>query len=135
MSSSKSLFLIPAFIASGIAGAQTLTCPEKIETSSTLASTAPEWTASVDTRPNPYSRLSVTSGRPEEEAYLVPDSNTKSQMTWIVPAGQQYWAVCHYLNSNIRLVQQVPPGVGQCTLRSRPIGAKATYPDNKLVCK
>lgn len=135
MSFSKSLLLIPAFIASGIAGAQTLACPEKIETSSTLASAVPEWKTSVDPRPNPYSRLSMTSGPPEEEAYLVPDSNTKSQMTWIVPAGQQYWAVCHYLNSNIRLVQQVPAGARQCTLLSKPIGAKATYPDNKLVCK
>ena len=147
MSSNKSVLLLPTLslpfllaalsLASTVASAaeNTLTCPEKIAAVSTLANPPPGWKTTTDARPNPFSRISMTSGPPEEEAFLAPDSDTKTAMTWQVPAKQQYWVVCHYHHSSLRLTQQIPANAKQCTLQIKSAGSKATQHDNKLVCQ
>ncbi len=131
----RPLLAIIALSFSGICFAQTFSCPDKTESSSALVDDYPEWKAFADTRPHQFNRISLTAGPPEQEAFLVPDTSTKMQIGWNLNAGQQYWAVCHYLSSSIRLVQQLPANLKQCSVRFIPVGGKATQQDHRLVCK
>lgn len=139
MSSNKlhAVFLSALVMAgSGACFAQTFTCPEKIEPpAATSIDNYPGWKSFSSTRPQYFDRISLTSGSPDQEAFLVPDFDTKKQSGWNLTVGEEYWVVCNYLSSNASLAQRLPANLKQCSVKRKSVGTKATQEENVLTCK
>lgn len=121
---------------SGICFAQTFSCPEKIEPPAAASiDNYPGWKSFSSARPQYFDRLSLTSGSPDQEAFLVPDFDTKKLSGWNLNAGEEYWVVCNYLSSNVSLAQRLPANLKQCSVKLRAVGTKAMQQGNTLICK
>lgn len=124
-----------AFIYSGLSAADTFICPERIEATSSLSASHTDWVAVQAPLPQYFERISLTSGPPEQQATLVPDSSTKRSMLWKLSDKDDYWVACHYLFSNVLLTRKVPHGLSECSVKLLPAGTKAVQQDRSLVCR
>jgi hypothetical protein len=133
--SPKKLGILSLLCFSGISVAQTLLCPEEITIHASLKQQYPGWQQFNELSPNYFSNLSLASGSPDQNATLVPDVTTTTEIAWNLAAEQEYWVVCHYLSSGVGLTQKIPASSKRCRQEVKKVGAKATQPDNKLVCE
>lgn len=118
-----------------VCSAQTIFCPEQIKTPSPSFEDYPGWKTFTSSQPQYFEQISITSGSPDQEATLVPDIDTKKQVGWTISEGEEFWVVCHYLSSNIRLAQRLPSGIRQCTVKLKSVGTKSVQQTNELTCK
>ena len=125
-----------ALVFSDACSGQTFSCPDKIDTSEALAGAHPSWKTFNDAQPHYFTRISLTSGAPDQKAVLVPDISTKKLIGWTLTANQEYWVVCHYLSSGILLSQSIPAkNISQCSVQLKSVGTKATQQATDLICK
>jgi len=124
-----------ALVHSGLCAAGTFTCPERIETTSTLSASHADWEAVPVPLPQYFERISLTSGPPEQQASLVPDSSTKRSIVWKLSGKDEYWVACHYLFTNVLLTRKLPADARECSVKLLPAGTKAVQQDRSLVCQ
>lgn len=138
MSSSRGstlLLLGFALFHAGLCTASTFTCPERIDATSSLSGSYAGWEAVSAPLPQHFERISLTSGSPEQQATLVPDSSTKRSILWKLSDKDEYWVACHYLFSNLLLTRKLPDGLRECSVKLVPAGTKAVQQDRSLACK
>ena len=93
-------------------------CPMKVEVKQALAVPQSGWTAGLDKLPTEAAGLSVFDGPPEEMADLVPDAkdtaDTRTDIWDLAKSDRGYWLVCHYANTTVTMVRQLPASVTRC---------------------
>ena len=135
MSSNRLEILFLATFFAGACSAQVFSCPEQIKTPASLIDDYPGWKSFTSSQPQYFEQISLTAGSPDQDTTLVPDMDTSKQVGWTISAGEEYWMVCNYLSSNVRLAQRLPAGVKQCSVKRKLVGTKATQQANTLTCK
>lgn len=135
MSSSRPVVFLLAVMLAGACSAQTIICPEQITAPGVLERKYEEWRSFSSSLPHYFDYIALTAGSPDQGATLVPDFDTKAEVMWNLPAGEEHWVVCNYLSSDVRLARQLPADVRVCSVRRKPVGTKATQQLNELRCK
>jgi hypothetical protein len=103
-----------------------LSCPEWIHTKQSLELRPAGWEEISSAGPNGnFGELSGFSWGKDVLKELRPDSYWTSpkdkritSATWRFDPGKQYWAVCSYYDTTIRLTQVLPKGLTECTIKT-----------------
>lgn len=85
-------------------------CPPSIQPTPQIKMVPPNWEAwrepGIKYR---HARINVTSGHPGGMAYLKPDNGDSMDTVsvWTLGGGDEYWLVCDYSNSGIKLIKSI----------------------------
>ena len=122
--------------------ADSITCPEAINTRQALIASVPGWTPMLDDTPHGLSGVTFYDGPPSEKASLVYDQIThgKSEQiaTWrfVPPTGRPIWMACSYAGTGIELTKTLPPKTTSCSVTYDPQQSIAGLPViRKITCK
>jgi hypothetical protein len=121
----RNLLLFPILIvilSAFCLAADSITCPETINTRQELIAPVPGWTPLLDDTPHSLSGITFYDGPPAEKASLVYDEIThgKSEQiaTWrFAPqTDRRIWMACSYAGTGIELTKTLPPKVSTCSV-------------------
>ena len=104
-------------------GLEKIACPASIQVNDPHLITPIEgWKAIEQKAPHQLSGITFYDGPVEEDASLVPDSNTKTPKTrtalWRFDpkAERGYWLACRYSGTTLSLARSLPKGLRQCAV-------------------
>jgi hypothetical protein len=93
-------------------------CPASIVVTETASAVPEGWKATGRNGERRLFNVSVALGPFEQLAEQVPEDKDTGKLTsdaiWDLPAGQEFWLVCHYASSNVTLVRKLDPGIRRC---------------------
>jgi hypothetical protein len=135
--------LLLLFLAgNGALAADGIQCPAQVQVRQQIATPIAGWSAGADKTPNQLSGLTFFDGKPEEEASLAPDSQTrqngKDLLVWNFGAdsNRPTFLVCRYAGTNVTLQRELPKGTRSCKVTYNPKQTIAGLPAiEKIDCK
>jgi hypothetical protein len=122
--------------------ADSITCPDTINTRQELAATVPGWTPMLDDTPHNLAGITFYDGPPAEKASLVYDQITHGKAeqiaTWrFAPqTDRRIWIACSYAGTAIELTKTLPPNISTCSVIYDPQQSVAGLPViRKITCR
>ncbi len=122
--------------------ADSITCPETINTRQELTAPVAGWTPMLDNAPRSLAGITFYDGPPAEKASLAYDQIThgKSEQvaTWrFAPqTDRRIWMACSYAGTAIELTKTLPPNISTCSVTYDPQQSIAGLPViRKITCR
>jgi hypothetical protein len=94
-----------------------ITCPARIETTQTIQSIPPHYSAFLRNMSLPFDRIAFYEGKPKRYASMAPDQEGSDKMpraTWIFNPASAYSISCGYNFTTIELFKKLPSGITSC---------------------
>ena len=107
-------------------GADTPTCPPKIDVHQQLAAPVAGWTALLDDSPHQLAGITFYDGTPQEKASLAYDDITKvagkqvAKWLFAPEGGRPTWISCNYSGTSVQLTKSLPPKTTACEVKYDP---------------
>jgi len=136
LSNKLKFFLMTVFWVFQCCKAESLVCPEKIETASTLTSDVIDWKSVSVPSKSYFYQISIVAGPPQKQATLVPNTDNETEVSWILWKGEENWMVCRYLYSDIILSKRILNNESdkKCTVKIKRPG-RVRNQENELTCE
>ena len=106
--------------------ANVIQCPAQLQVRQQIATPIPGWSAGADKTPNLLAGVTFFDGKPEENASLAPDSQTrlngKDLAVWnfSADASRPTYIECRYAGTNVTLQRQLTKGIRSCRITYNP---------------
>jgi hypothetical protein len=117
-------------------------CPAQLQVRQQIGAPVPGWSAAVDKLPNLLAGLTFFDGKPEDNASLAPDKQTrqngKDVAVWNFGAdtNRPVYVACRYAWTTVTLQRELPKEVRSCTITYNPRQTVAGLPViEKIDCK
>jgi len=122
--------------------ADSVTCPETINTRQELKTAIAGWTPRVDDAPHSLAGITFYDGPPAEKASLVYDRMTRGKAeqtaTWLFTSAKDrpIWVACSYAGTAIELSKNLPSATTTCSVTYNPQQQIAGLPMiKKIACR
>lgn len=122
----KSRYLLLLLAAFPLSAADPVSCPAQVQVRQQLAAPVPGWSPGLDKLPNALAGITFFDGKPEENASLAPDKQSrvggKDVLVWTFdPASSRpTFLACRYANTSVTLQRELPKTVRSCTVTYNP---------------